>query len=722
MLLREPEISSRIPSGDVYRAACIGAISLLFEAGNCRELTEAVLYASAPESRIRSLVALENLTAGGPEEIRTAAIHCLHELAILNSHPQAAEFLRKSGLQDTDPGWNSARMLLFGQKHQLLKTDPGPEKLTELFLDSGEALRARLLEAGGKVLPDWTQLMRYFGDPSEENRREVLKAYKNFSPEERKLIRFCLSSEKTASLPADILLQYEDEEALRLCREKDLHPSDPSREALFYFLSGQWERYYSADSDYRRIRLAYEEKDPALQRRLIAASRESGNNAWFRHIDGNPESVPHSGSLSDQHLLISSLIEQKHWDRLWELLPNVPLLCMPAVCDALEKAGQSPSRIEEASFLQELKTRISACEGLSPIPLSRRFCEGAGTALGLCGGGNRFAVLFADRRILVWDKREPDAEPIRISSNQLAFRRIILNHDGKYLCADCGNGVLTVFALPSGQAVKTLRSGSSALAGIFLQPDDRRLILFGQDGKGVIFTFPGGAELSRFDIGMKDCFRAVYDAESSRLCGITLSGDCTLYDISEHRTVTELKISDGLSAVSEDFSSLKLSFISGDETLSCLNLLSGKRVRDGLSCGPDKVRRIGELNRGSLYMLGTLSGQIRIFDPTSGETPAVLNFGTKSAASGLWYDPEDAMFYGCTANGTVRSWDLKLFNDMCRVLPLLQLPGFGRIDEFCKKYPEPGVRAAAAWLKTVISWRRRFDIDLDFGDQPEPGR
>ena len=44
----------------------------------------------------------------------------------------------------------------------------------------------------------------------------------------------------------------------------------------------------------------------------------------------------------------------------------------------------------------------------------------------------------------------------------------------------------------------------------------------------------------------------------------------------------------------------------------------------------------------------------------------------------------------------------------------MSLPGINRLNEFTKKYPEPGVKAAAEWLKTVIEWRRRFDIELDF--------
>ena len=48
-LLKYPEISPQISSEDVYRAACIGAVMLLFEAGDCDGLMEAVRNASAEE-------------------------------------------------------------------------------------------------------------------------------------------------------------------------------------------------------------------------------------------------------------------------------------------------------------------------------------------------------------------------------------------------------------------------------------------------------------------------------------------------------------------------------------------------------------------------------------------------------------------------------------------------------------------------------------------------
>lgn len=715
-LLTRPDASGEVSADDIRRAAGIGAVMLLYESGDSAALAEAVRHAYAPEIRTRALYALENLTkASGP--VHDGAVRQLYQLAVLDDHKEAARFLRAAGIQDTDPGWNSAGMLLFEQKNQLLKADPELKNLTGLFLSGAEPLRLRLLSIGEKVLPNWTLFMRFLDAPSAENRQAVLETYKNFSPAERALAAFCAEEPDTpaASLPADLLLRYEDDLLLELCLRHDLHPSDPSEETLFYFLSGQWERYYQADSNFRSIRLAYDRKDAALQRRLVAVSRESGNNSWLEFISGDPNSIPHGTSLADQHMLVSSLIEQKQWDRLWEILPNVPMLCMPAVCGALDRAGRKPTRIEEASFLETLEERIRACEGLSPIPLACQFSGAGGTAIGLCGGGNRFAVLFADRRILVWDTRDQSSEPVCISSNQLSFRRILLSGDGKYLCADCGNGVLTVFSLPSGQAVKTLRGDGAPFAGMFLQPDGRRLILLGQNGKGFIFSFPGGAKLARFDIGLRECFRAAYDPQMNRLCGMTLDGKCSLYDIPERRTVTEIDLGD-VSAAPEYFSGGKLSFVDRQETLSRINLLSGKLISRSADTGPEQTRRMLELNGGDLYLLGTLDGKIRVFDPALGRTHAVLDLAAKSAVTGMWYDAENAMLYACSANGIVRGWDLALFRDMCRVLPLTRLPGLNRIEEFRKKYPEPGVKAAAEWMKTVTAWRRRFDIEIDFDD------
>ena len=86
-LLKYPEISPQISSEDVYRAACIGAVMLLFEAGDCDGLMEAVQNASAPESRARALAALENLAASGsPLSAKAVSL----ALSLLEQRPDAA--------------------------------------------------------------------------------------------------------------------------------------------------------------------------------------------------------------------------------------------------------------------------------------------------------------------------------------------------------------------------------------------------------------------------------------------------------------------------------------------------------------------------------------------------------------------------------------------------------------------------------------------------------
>ena len=333
--LLSPEISDHLSSGELYRAGCIGAVTLLYEEGDHDALLDTVRHAPAPESRLRALAALENL-ARVPGDVQAKAVHSLYLLAVLDGNPAAASFLRKTDLQDQDPGWNSARMLLFEQKHQLLRDDPGPEHLTQLFLSGEQSLRLRLAALGEKVLPNWSVLMRFLNAPTQENRSRLLETFQSFSPDERKLLRcFVGQDDVISSVAADILLRYDDDMVCEICVKNGFLPSDPSQQSLFYFLSGQWDKYYVSDSDYRRIRIAYEGKDPALQRRLISISRDSGNNAWLRDVSSSSENLPHSGTLPDQHMLADSLIGQREWKRLWDVLPGLPLLCMPEVISAL---------------------------------------------------------------------------------------------------------------------------------------------------------------------------------------------------------------------------------------------------------------------------------------------------------------------------------------------------------------------------------------------------
>ena len=713
-LLASPEIPPDLSEAELYRAACIGTVTLLRESGDSDALAEAVRHASAPEIHERALLSLEYLAlrdeGNGAEAVRQLFI-----LAVTGADPKVGAFIRGQGLRDTDPGWNCAAMLLSGQKHQLLKQDPRLQDLSEFFISADPPLRLRLLSLGEKVLPNWACFMRFLDEPNGQNRAALLENYGGMPRGEKELIRFCVVPDQAvSSLPADIVLRYEDADARDLCVRHDLRPSDPASEALFYFLTGQWERYYAADSDYRRVRIAYEKNDPDLQRRLITAGRESGNNAWLRHVGGSVESLPHKGTLTDQRLLIDSLIEQKQWKGLWEMLPNVPLLCMPAVCDALDQAGFQPADPEEADFFKRLKANIAAAAGTSPIPAARTFRKENGTAVCLCCGGPYIAALFSDRRILVWDKRSPEAGPFLISSNRMMFRRAVISRDGKYLCADCGNDGIPVFALPSGQAVKTIPGTGNTLTGLYLQNDNRRLITLYQNGTGIVYSFPGGTELFRFDLGLKDCMRSAYDPQSNQICVIAFGGICRTYDIGARRITAEFGLGETPPAADKTLSRMVLSVIGQGNTLSSVNLLSGRFLLEKIPAGTESVRRLVSLNDGELYLLGNLAGQIRVFDPVSGTDLAVLSCGNRSPVIGICCDEENAALYGCTAAGALRSWDLKLFRDMTRVLPLRELPGVNRLDEYCRKYPEPGVKAAAEWMKTAAAWRRRFDIEVDF--------
>ncbi|MBR6088294.1 MAG: hypothetical protein IKP86_00075, partial [Anaerolineaceae bacterium] len=591
-LLRNPAVPQEFPEEELYNAACIGAVTLLYEMGDSDGLYETIRFASSPESQRRAMLALGNL-ARASGETRAKTVRHLHELAILDDNRSAANYISMYRLRDTDAGWNSARMLYFEERYELLRDDPYLDDLSTFFLDGDQTVRYRLLELGEDLIPDWCALMRFLDHPIPEYREKLLEGFGSFTRSERKMFHFCAEMDHpVSSLPADLFLRYEDETLLKICLEYGLQPSDPSQAALFFFLSGQWDRYYASDSDYRRIRIAYEKNDPELQRRLIAVSRDSGNNAWLRDVNSGSENQPSGGSLSDQHLLAASLIEQKEWDRLWKLLPGLPVLCMGEVCDALQQNGFSPKLPDEKAFFSDLRTGIADCEGLSPIPIREKLWEGGGVTLGICGGGPYIAVVFADRSILVWDKRSIQSKPLRISSNHLTFRQAVITHDGKYLCADCGAAGITLFSLPAGQAVKTIPAGDSPLTGLFIQKDDRRLITLHRTGKGKVFSFPGGIELRSFDLDLKDCERSAYDAGNNHLCGVTAEGNVSLYDLNGYRLLNAVRTGSAVLSVPDRFSRNRLSFIFTGDRCASVHLLSGKAVREIRLPEEWKVRRI----------------------------------------------------------------------------------------------------------------------------------
>ena len=83
LLLSSPDISPQISPENVYRAACIGAVALLYEAGNARALADMVLHAASPENRDRALAALESLT-----RVRKQYAGCMNWRSLMHSRMQ----------------------------------------------------------------------------------------------------------------------------------------------------------------------------------------------------------------------------------------------------------------------------------------------------------------------------------------------------------------------------------------------------------------------------------------------------------------------------------------------------------------------------------------------------------------------------------------------------------------------------------------------------------
>lgn len=716
-LLREPDIPQGMPNADVYRAACSGAVLFLYEAADTEALSDAVLRASAGESRARALAALRSLCGHPDSEIRERALVSVYMLAIRDAVPKAMDFLIKDDLPAPNSQWQSAKLLFQEKKNRLLKVDPGLEQLTVLFLEGDEQLRMRLLTRAEKILPNWAVLMRFYDAATDENRAALLDAFAKFSPEERALLR-CAGNlgADTASLPADIFLHYEDDTALELSLKNNLRPSDIKEEALFYFLSGQWERYYNSDTDYRLVRIAYERQDPELQRRLIAVSRESGNTGWLRHIGSiGIEQASDSGSLSDRFLLIRGLIEQKHWQRLWELLPKLPLLYIPSVCEALAAAGFLPDNEEDKAFLRDLQKKSAAFKGLNRVPLDARFREGAGSVLSLTCGGGKLAAVLSDRQILIWDLEHRETEPLRVTAGDISFRSALPDKDGKFIVADCSDNNIRIYALSTGQNVKAIPFGQP-VRGMFLQPDNRRLILIDRAGGGRVFSFPGGTELFSFTSGLRDCLNAAYDPNANRVRVVNSEGDCAVYDVTQKQLITTLRLPEPPLAAAPINSRGRLAYIGKGETLNCLNLISGKFVHERIAVNsPSGIRRLAEALNGELYILGGLDGSVTVFDPAAGSAAAVIS-GGKSAVTSLCIDEERRLLFTGSANGTVRGFDLTMLLWMTASFTLMDLPGLNRLDDYAAKYPEPGVKAVVDLFKTVVLRRRRFDIEVDFDE------
>ena len=727
-ILTEAEIPRSFPPDSTYRLAGIGALTLLSEslsagATEAAELLiEAAVRSPAEAVRVRALRVLEDEAA---LRKNPAAIDALFALAIDEMNPEALAFLKQEKIESTEPRRETAKLLLLNERERLLRTDPALDALIGAFSAANDAVRAALLKRAGTSLHGWAAIAGWIADADDpDKRREVIRAFPTFNREERACFFAQIENSPALgkTLLADLFLTVDDDAVRERCVEFEAVPSNPVDNAVYFYLIENWARYEENDVAFRALLRVFDGPDTSLQVRLIAAAARSGDEEWLAalHPDDRFGEARPVFSLSDWTGQFQAASRQADGPaRQWALAQAAPLAVLPDAIQRLEAEGFRAGDGEERALFDRIAAFIHESRlPFPPVPSEPALAiDGSPVDFQLSGDGRTLAFVSANGRLSALDRDFPKTPLLEIRLPNRIPRRVFLSPDGKRLISGWSDRSIRIFDLATSRQLQQFNAAEDEIAAIWVQRDGRRLILIDRSSAIAAFSYPTGVELFRETVlpGTR-ITNAAFDPGKNRTLIANENGEALLIDIDRRRPVGRFRLPAPFSAFSDEIDRDWLASASG-RRLTVTHVPSGKTILSrtlpddapgriagaALACEPGCVFA---LTTGGTLFAFSLPGELELL---RFEVPAKYA-AAEHAFAGLRIARDGKTLYLTERNGLLYRLSLVDFR-----LTLLPADGIDP-DEIGEADAPSGLREL---LRARLDWRRRFEIDLDFGDETD---
>lgn len=227
-------------------------------------------------------------------------------------------------------------------------------------------------------------------------------------------------------------------------------PALASRAALYYCITGQWDKYYALDWQETRPLLAkgYSQATPAERQLFLTAARQNGHSLLLAGLllAGGRRDEYEEITDADWGAMLDLLVSQERWPELYRLAFKAPANWAAEIVLALGSAGWSPRRREQADW-----ERIMA------------LCPQTG------------------REMFV-----PDGRPaVVLASPGLGARieAMAFHPNGCIVAGGGSDGRLRLWQVASGSLWRTVDLHAGGITAVTFSPDGRYLVTAGRDGK-----------------------------------------------------------------------------------------------------------------------------------------------------------------------------------------------------------------------------------------------
>jgi WD40 repeat protein len=193
-------------------------------------------------------------------------------------------------------------------------------------------------------------------------------------------------------------------------------PKDPGERALFYFITGQWQKYEALDFDRGLLSALYANASSGLRKRLLASLQRAGRTDFLSVVAGG-NFHSRAALLGDEEteILIGMLASNQEWSRLWNLALDLPFRWSVRILQILKSSSWQPEAAEEMNLYQILAALVSRSllddkssgENILPPAVLRSTIRVSGRIndIVFAPNGSQLAIASSLGKIAIWDFR-----------------------------------------------------------------------------------------------------------------------------------------------------------------------------------------------------------------------------------------------------------------------------------------------------------------------------
>lgn len=339
----------------------------------------------------------------------------------------------------------------------------------------------------------------------------LLNLYENNDPQfadQAKAVLLKLTREDARQKLYNLAISGDHPRAVELVIEAGFLPKDSYQQALFFFLTERWEKYEALDFDGRLLRTMFDAASPAMRQKITGKIRKAGKARFLSILAGRDFRTRLDKMNDDEFkVFVRVLADQAEWERLWQLVFEVPFFWSINIIDILSKGAWRPAAADAQQFFQRLSELayqpmvVSATEIKEILKPAVRKAQinvpGRINDIAFSPQVPEVAIGTATRKVAIWNYERGELTRV-LRGFQRSIGRVTYTSGGLLACVERTNKSTSICSLyvAEGENVQQVGHHTGSITDILPLPENH-FFTTGRDGIVVLWDAASRQQLNQ---------------------------------------------------------------------------------------------------------------------------------------------------------------------------------------------------------------------------------